>query len=315
MGKVSIQVPYRIIAKFGHDPLRDNGVDEVVFKCPYCIDNKGTPDTKGHLYVNTKTYAYHCHRCGVSGHVRYDETPKERMYHEDLEKDNKELLHELNSIVSEDKKTYGLKIPINKVTTSDTATRYLLERGFTYDQMEYYDMRVGNLSQEFGRIIIPNRVHDIVYTDTYSARTYIGQTPKYHNPSEIKKSEIVFNLHRIKEGDPIILVEGALTAVAAGKRAVASLGKTLSKSQACQIVQKKPSMIIVNYDYGAEEESDKACRLLYSINPNIEIRYTRMPDDRDSADYAASRKMNEYAKILSESKRYNPMLENISEII
>ena len=40
---------------------------EIVYMCPFCIDNKGTPDMKGKLYVNTVKNVYHCFRCGASG--------------------------------------------------------------------------------------------------------------------------------------------------------------------------------------------------------------------------------------------------------
>ena len=113
----------------------------------------------------------------------------------------------------------------------------MLNRGFTMEQLLYYDLRVGTLDMEFGRVIIPNQVSKLIYRDFYAARSFIGQEPKYHNPFGINKSQIVFNLHRIKENDTIILVEGPLTAIAAGYHAVASLAKALSAEQASQLAQ------------------------------------------------------------------------------
>lgn len=306
-------IPYRIIAAFGYDYVGVNRrKTEVIYKCPECINRVGTPDTSGHLFVNLKSYKFHCVRCDYAGKINNSiKLSKSRQYDEDQDKDLEETIKEFNSVIVDNYDQFSLKIPIDKVTTSPTATQYLLDRGFTYDQMKYYDMRVGNLSQEFGRIVIPNQVSHLVYTDTYSARSYIGQTPKYHNPYNIKKSEIVFNLHRIKEGSPIILVEGALTAVAAGYHAVASLGKILSKSQASQIIKKNPSIIYVNYDFGAEENSKEACRLLYYLNSNIKIKEVLMKDDRDAADLSR----DEYVKCLSGAVEYRPIFDSMVNLI
>ena len=305
-----INIPYKITAKFGYNPVSDNGKDEVVYHCPYCLERKGTSDIKGKLYVNIKTGVYHCFRCNASGYISGKNIDNEKTYAQDkgnLEEDS--LLEDLNSIFYQD--NFPLKIPIEKVTSSQTATDYLLSRGFTVDQMNYYDMRVGNTRQEFGRIIIPNQVDKIVYTDMYSARSYIGQEPKYHNPSGVNKSQIVFNLHRIKENTPIILVEGVLTAIASGYHAVASYGKVLSDYQAYAIMAKKPSVIYVNYDYGAEQELECASKLLYSINPNIPIKQVFMKDERDSADMSKE----EYIKCLENSIVYKPLLKDLLNLI
>lgn len=307
-----ISVPYPIIAVFGYNYLGFNpSGKEVRYYCPECEERKGSPDKSGHLFVNLKSYKFHCLRCGYSGRVnRNIKISESRNYDEERDHEISDLIKDMN-FINEDEVKYGLKIPLNKVTESAAATEYLLKRGFTYDQMKYYDMRLGTLNQEFGRIIIPNRVDHLVYTDMYSARTYIDQSPKYHNPSDTSKSKIVFNLHRIKSGTPIILVEGALTAVAAGYHAVASLGKQLSRSQASQIIEKNPSVIYVNYDYGAEPESKEACKLLYSLNPNIPIEEVLMKDERDAADLSTE----EYVKCLNNSITYRPLLEDICNLI
>lgn len=305
-------VPSRIISAFGYNYKGFNSSGkEVIYYCPECINRKGTPDKSGHLFVNVDSYKFFCVRCGYSGRIGKNlQLSQSKVYDEERDKDVESVIKEFK-VISEDRDQFRLKIPIDKVTTSRSATEYLLKRGFTYDQMNYYDMRVGNLSQMFGRIVIPNRVQRLVYTDTFSARTFIDQKPKYLNPSDIKKSEIVFNLHRIKEGSPIILVEGALTAVAAGYHAVASLGKYLSRSQASQIVKKHPSVIYINYDYGAEEMSHDACKLLYSLDPSITIKEVLMKDDRDAADLSRE----EYVCCLERAVDYKPLLDDMINLI
>ncbi len=303
---LGITVPYKILAVFGPNPMRGNGKDEIRYYCPKCIERKGTPDHKGKLYVNVNNLKFNCFRCGYKGQLREVKVDDNKVYEEEKTIDRSDLIEKLSSVISSPS-TFNLKIPIEKVTENQTATQYLLDRGFTYEQMKYYDMRVGNINNEFGRIIIPNQVSKLVYTDFYSARTYINQVPKYHNPGK-EKSKIVFNLHRIKEGSPIIVVEGALTAVAAGYHAVATLGKTMTKDQASLIIMKHPSVIFLNYDFGAEKNSEDACKLLYSMAPDIPIMEVLMPDDRDAADLSHK----EYTERLANATKFDPLLRKLT---
>lgn len=306
-----INIPYTISAQFGYNVVSTNGEDEVVYHCPYCASRKGTPDTKGKLYVNTRMFIYHCFRCGASGHITVSKNINHnKTYHKDIVNNDDRLIKSINKLFDTDD-IYKLKIPLKSIVDSPQALEYMLNRGFTMEQLLYYDLRVGTLDMEFGRVIIPNQVSKLIYTDFYAARSFIGQEPKYHNPFGINKSQIVFNLHRIKENDTIILVEGPLTAIAAGYHAVASLGKVLSAEQASQIAQKKPKRIYVNYDYGAEKESHEACKLLYSLVPEIPIYEVLMPDDRDAADLSK----DEYADRLSHAKLYQPLLNDILGIL
>lgn len=306
---LGVSVPYKILAVFGPNPMRGNGKDEVRYYCPKCIERKGTPDRKGKLYVNVNNLKFNCFRCGYKGQIGKIKVNPDKIYDEEKEVEESQLISQLSSVISAPDQ-FSLKIPIEKVTDNLNATQYLLNRGFTYDQMKYYDMRTGNLNCEFGRIIIPNQVNRLVYTDFYSARTYIDQVPKYHNPGK-EKSKVVFNLHRIKEHTPIIVVEGALTAIAAGYHAVATLGKTMTRDQASKIISKHPSVIYLNYDYGAEKNSEDACKLLYSMAPEIPVMEILMPDDRDAADLSHE----EYAKRISSATKFDPLLRELVSVI
>ena len=308
MSNIRIKIPYQVESVFGM-PIGDNGKDELIYYCPKCTERHGSPDRKGKLYVNTKSLKFNCFRCGFKGRISKNETYNEaKIYEEDLDESLNEIAHKIANL--ENQNRFPLTIPINKIFENDKAVSYLINRGFTEEQMEYYDMRVGNLTREFGRIIIPNEVNKLVYTDYYTARSFIGQMPKYKNP-QAKKSEIVFNLHRIQEGSPIIVVEGPLTAVAAGHCAVATLGKTMTKSQASQIASKNPSIVYVNYDYGAEQWSKEACALLKTMLPYTKIMQVLMKDDRDAADLTKE----EYLQCLNNAIEYNPLYDKLNKII
>jgi DNA primase len=308
-----VNVPHKIIKKFGNDYVEagSSSHKELRLYCPMCSVRKGTPDRKRKLYVNPVTLNFICFRCGYSGNVNRDYKSDSYDYEEDMNYEASSLIKDIQSVINSGDYAEDLVIPIEPVEEGRYAKEYLTNRGFTVDQMRYYDMRLGNSRKEFGRIIIPNKVDKLVYTDFYSARTFIDEIPKYHNPSVRKKSEIVFNLHRISDGDTVILVEGALTAVAAGHNAVASLGKTLSVSQASQIASKHPKKIYVNYDYGTLSESNNACSLLQSMLPDTEIIQVIMSTDKDAADLSR----DEYAEILNNSRAYNSVIKEMEELI
>lgn len=309
MKKTDLPIPYKILATFGPNALHGNGKDEIRYYCPKCIERKGTPDTKGKLYVNINTLKFNCFRCGYKGQLKDVKVSDSKVYETSVDLDAKNLIQDLEDAIG-NSEPFPLLIPINKVTENPRATQYLLNRGFTYRQMEYYDMRIGNLNNEFGRIIIPNQVSRLVYTDFYSARTYIDQVPKYHNPGK-EKSKIVFNLHRIQEHTPIIVVEGALTAIAAGYHAVATLGKTMTKDQASKIAQKHPSVIYVNYDNNTLKESTAACQLLRQFCPETKIYNVIMENDKDAADLSHE----EYTECLKRAVEYDPLYSGLLSLL
>lgn len=312
MKNLKVNIPYQIVAMFGPNPCGYNeNKHELRYHCPECENRRGKPDLKGKLYVNTKTFKFHCFYCEYKGVVgRKSKINYDRVYEEQKEQENDELVREIGSVINNCSDKFKLKIPIEKIFTSSSATEYLIKRGFTEKQLEYYDLRVGNLDQEFGRIVIPNEVSKLVYTDYYSARTYIDQAPKYHNPGE-EKSKTVFNLFRQKEESPIIVVEGALTAIAAGFHAVATLGKTMTVDQASKIASKHPSVVYINYDYGAEEFSHRACQLMKKVLPMTPVMEVLMKDDRDAADLSRE----EYVACLSQAVEYKPIIEDIENFI
>lgn len=304
-------VPYKIIATFGQDYMRGNGKDEIRYHCPMCVSRRGKPDKQGKLYINIHSLKFNCFLCGYSGEVGKDVfIDQNRYYERTLDQDVEYLLKNFEEMQNQEDSKYKLRIPLRKIFDNNTATEYLIKRGFEESKLEYYDLRVGDTNYMFGRIIIPNEVKFLTKTDYFTGRSFIDQKPKYKNPTT-EKSDIVFNLFRVEEGRPIIVTEGPLTAIAAGYQAVATLGKTMTRSQASQILKKKPSRVYVNYDYGAESWSKRACYLLSQISPETEIYEVLMKDERDAADLTHS----EYAECLRNAVRYNPLYDKISNII
>ena len=125
----------------------------------------------------------------------------------------------------------------------------------------------------------------------FSARTYLGQEPKYRNPDGCKKTHSVFNLHNINIGGDIYVNEGAITAIFAGRSAVATYGCHPSDQQIKAILDKRPKNLYCTLDgdeagLGPNEELAKTFSRKI-IDGNVYLVY--MPKDMDAADMGEKR--------------------------
>lgn len=308
-----------IIDHFGN-PLREintpKGI-EMNYNCPFCIENRGDPDTKGHLFVNDRFGVYHCYRCGASGVVKSSDNKGYSNY--ELE-DNERLLESLNRIVnSDDNDPIDMVIPRKKAYEDTYARAYMNSRGFTDEMMDKYDMRVGNVfSNLLGYVIIPNIVKEVVMTDMYCARSFTGSSRKYMNPPSSQSGKSVYNLHRIKpECDRLIVCEGALNAIAAGDNAVALYGKECSEVKLTKIIKLRPKEIVVNLDLDAKNKAYDLAKRIHKRDPSILIKILLIDKEgyKDAADFLSKGEIDEYHNLVETTKYYDPLIDSINDIL
>ena len=311
----SVSVPSDIYSAYGA-PLRviDVSIDhkEAIYKCPYCINVKGTPDKSGHLYVNIKTRKFSCKRCGTEGRISNSNSN----YSQEKDQSVEDIINMIKSIGGDDSELTSTQytIPLCKVTSMKSAYEYMRNRGFTDEDIDYYDVRVGGIFNKnlFGRIVVPNVVYDRVYTDMYVARTYIDSGKRYMNPFGRNSSLAVFNLHRIPDNpDRLIICEGTITAMAAGHDAVALYGKHCSKTQLRKILAKNAKEIVVNLDPDAMSESDELCKSLYDLSPDTVIKQLVLPSTFDAADYRSMGIHYAYREMVENAQVYTPLTKKL----
>ena len=285
--------------KFGTDYKETSG-DEIRYDCPYCPEVRGKPDGDYKFYVNTKTLQYICFKCETKGKLTLDDELSDYINSDkDIFEQVKEFLNlDKDEQEKEEDGEEFFKIPVESALSRETARDYLLGRGLTEDDIRYYSIRLGNISKRdfFGRVIIPNRIINAVYTDMYVARAYIESEEKrkrYDNPSNSKSSEVVFNLHRIKDNpDKVIICEGVISAISAGRDAVALYGKYASDEQIKQIIDKKPDRVYVALDGDARKESKDLCSRIKKLYKG-EVYCVLLPDEKDPNDLG-HQKFQEY---------------------
>jgi hypothetical protein len=232
---------------------------EIRLCCPYCehvrLDKSlnQRKDTKYHLYINVEKDVFNCYRCGTRGKAS-KLFPFIEMY-KFTSVTTGDLRHLLSAV---DTKGTSLHVfNINEisypVTSGLQAYEYLTRyRGFSPEVVKHYDMRVG-LNRLEGRVVVPfyNTARKCIY---YSARSYTSTLPKYLNPKE-NKSNVIFNVDFVPPEETPIICEGVFSAIAAGKTAIALLGKFLSITQLHIIARKFKSVLLaLDGDVGMEQK-------------------------------------------------------------
>lgn len=320
-------IPLQVLEKFGDNAIGQSG-DELIYKCPFCQERRGTPDTKGHLYVNKKNLMYFCQRCEARGYLGdletkgYDFTPTPT---------NVELMNSIGGIISRGNRgqeyyslkdsypiTENLKFSIYEMQ----AINYLYNRGFNLRTIKFYGIRLGDIFSRYRyRIIVPNEIKiidDTEYTDMFVARWFSAETEdyngkkisKYLNPRGENRRSSVFNLHRIKDGDPIIITEGCFTSMSAGRNSVATYGKYITSIQLTKILAKNPSLIYVALDPDALDAARKICHRIYQ-STDIPLKLVILPDGED----ANSLGHEKFMSYLRRSIDYDPVRFGIYDLV
>lgn len=259
-----------VISQMGDDYI-DAGHCEMRYQCPFCKE-LGLRNNDYKLYVNYKKGAYWCFRCESTGYITFDELSTGESNSDASTYIEKLILGYGKKPEDEkDDPSDYFMIPRNIPMPDTLAWNYLISRGITPDDMSYYSIRVPSVIHDekkfFGRIIIPNRVISHIWTDLYVARTYIDDPIRYKNPSSSKAHDLVFNLHRIKDSPKrIIINEGAINSIIAGRDSVATFGKYVSDIQLSQILSKHPQSIYVSLDTDARKLAEQLCTRIKSLS-------------------------------------------------
>lgn len=287
------------ISTFGSSYIGDgpDSTGNLHYNCPFCLKKRGKADTDGKLYVKVKSVGngdykklgkFHCFKCNSRGKLSSNNN-----YGSNVQVYDKLIrLYNNQDIDEDDSDDNMFYVPNISIPENSIAEKYLFERGISRSMIDFYNMRlgVGNL---FGRIVIPNNLfgEEGIWTDMYSARSYLNDIkPKYKNPRDAEKHNCVFNINNLVEGGVCYVVEGAITAICAGKEACATYGCSPSDVQIRMIVEKKLSEIYCVYD---NDEAGllgnrKLSGMLYEEISNNMLRtklfMVLMPEGIDAAD-------------------------------
>jgi len=291
--------------------------DEHLYHCPYCNHHKKK------MSVNFANGYWKCWVCDARGKniyriVRKFGTYQQRQKYLELQgrldlNEFDDLFKELNNIeekqVVEMPKEFISLCNKDQEMDSTDAFRYLSSRGI--GRREILKWKIGYCKEGTyaGRIIIPSfdMDGDLNY---FIARSFVGHSRRYLNPPADR--DIVFNELNIDWDEPIILVEGAFDAVAAGENAIPILGSTLrEKSRLFQAIALHDTPVYMALDKDAEKKAGWIIRSFLKYD----IEVFKVPiDDADVSEMGGKEfkeRLFNARKIQSEMYFFEQMLENL----
>ena len=219
-----------IIDQLGDDYLQSGG--ELRYKCPVCKEQGKTYDDYK-LYVSIDKGVYWCHRCHSTGHLEYDPLLIEGSYSQNSHELIDNLIKKANSNDLDKDVDLGLyRIPATEPEPGTLSWNYIMTRKLTPIDISRHHIRVGNLASPNnfrGRFVIPNELTSNLWTDMYVARSFTNSPRRYLNPPLSKSHASVFNLNLIEDNPHYIIInEGVINSIIAGRYSVATFGKYVS---------------------------------------------------------------------------------------
>lgn len=227
--------------------------------CPYC----GREEKLG---VNLSIYRTNCFRCNAHSSPAQLIMDIEGFteYHELISFLNNGQFDELQfkeeKIELAESKPIYLPEGFRNISLGDSQLAksirgYVKKRGFSVDQFSRYGIGYGTMGETYGYLIIPFYYHgQLKY---YNARNVIGKGPRYNNPDKditgLGKQFLIFNHDALEMYRSVFICEGALNALTMGDRAIATMGKAISKYQINELLKAPCERYVILLDPDAKE--------------------------------------------------------------
>ncbi len=245
---------------------------QFVCTCPQCKK----PD---HLYCSIHTGAFICFKCGYKGKIDTGNVTPAMEGFKDMVS-GLELDGDVETSFKE-QKNLSLRGSIS-VAYHPRARNYLIGRGISLEEMKERNIRYFK-----NRIYFPNKWDSQKFlTDLWVSRGYTQDknAKRYLFPKNHPTKYFVYNLHNIeKDADYIIITEGVINSIIAGKKSVCIYSKFCSKSQLYQLIEKAPRSYYVALDFDAKKYAYRLAKNLHK-ETSSDVFLVNFRDDRDVAD-------------------------------
>lgn len=255
--------------------------------CPYC----GREEKLG---VNLSMYRTNCFRCNahpspaqlimdIEGFTEYHELINFLNNGQFDELQFKEEKIEL----AESKPIYlpeGFRnISLGNSQLAKSIRGYVKKRGFNIEDFSRYGIGYGTKGSTYGYLIIPFYYRGQLRY--YNARNVIGKGPRYNNPDKditgLGKQFLIFNHDALEMYRSVFICEGALNALTMGDRAIATMGKAISKYQINELLKAPCERYVILLDFDAR---DYAINLALKLVAYKKVKVVLFKDNRDVND-------------------------------
>lgn len=255
--------------------------------CPYC----GREEKLG---VNLSMYRTNCFRCNahpspaqlimdIEGFTEYHELINFLNNGQFDELQFKEEKIEL----AESKPIYlpeGFRnISLGNSQLAKSIRGYAKKRGFNIEDFSRYGIGYGTKGSTYGYLIIPFYYRgQLKY---YNARNVIGKGPRYNNPDKditgLGKQFLIFNHDALEMYRSVFICEGALNALTMGDRAIATMGKAISKYQINELLKAPCERYVILLDPDAKKY---AINLAFKLVNYKKVKVIFLPEGNDCND-------------------------------
>jgi hypothetical protein len=270
-------------------------------RCPFCIDKYGTPDTKSklHISINPDKPFVHCFRCGYSsnwfGMVRAITggdhiSVMGELYVTPSVSDFQSVSDRFKKSEEDIAERVAVRLPddfVPLLSTNDLplirrAVRYMSARGFGEGIWRKHN--IGVAPSQGMRVIIP------IEDNYWQGRRIIDWLePKYTNP-KAESAGVIFNSSALSYNE-VVICEGAFSAMAVGKNAVAILRKDATNIQVRRFLDSSASTFIIALEPEAFPSMKKLADKLVAGNKEVILwKY----EDGDPAEFSKPPEIIQY---------------------
>ena len=184
-----------------------------------------------------------------------------------------------------------------RVCSGMHAYTYLIGRGLSAQDIEYYDIGIANR-----RIVFPDYGDDGTLR-YWVSRVYEGhQGMKYFNAPGVQRSNQLYNLGRFRQEGftKVVITEGPISAIVAGRNAVATYGKQVTERQIRKLKLLGSKSYYIALDPDAKGNAVSLAKRLASTGKKVYL--VNMPDGEDPASLGRVR----FHRALTQAAEFDP---------
>jgi|ERR1035437_3442754 DNA primase len=272
----------RFVKRYIKDYTIISNGKEISVNCIFCSPK----DYKKKLTVNSKSGLFHCWKCNETGNFyKFNKSYGKSDIDPNLFLAGSSFSRPIKAIENETQVSYpdGFRF-LSDSHTSIVAKpyfKYLLDRGLTMSDIDYYSIGYCPLGKLAQRVVVPVFKQEVLMS--YIARSIGKELPKVLTPHSLPGShgikDFVFNLDRAKETKLLYIGEGVFDAIALGVHGICLFGKEATKKQLGEIINVHPKRIVCSLDGDAYKYNLRLASQLLLHCPDV--RVAKFPSDQD----------------------------------
>ncbi|HWB48633.1 MAG TPA: CHC2 zinc finger domain-containing protein [Stellaceae bacterium] len=176
-----------------------------------------------------------------------------------------------------------INVPLTFTLKLDPSHPYLVERGLSAEQIAEFGLGYCSRGSMAGRICFP--IHNeagalVAYAGRWAADEVPEDVEKYKLPAKFEKHRVLYNLHRVRDAEHVVAVEGYWSSIrlhALGVPVVGLMGWSVSPEQIALLRDRGTKYLTLLWDGDAAGERARE-RVLPALASAFFVRAPVLPD-------------------------------------